>query len=418
MSGNASMTGKHMRAGGEVSRWRNSSIELLRIVAMLMIIGHHYVVHCGGFNNPYPPFGPKLLAYLLIFSLGKIGVFLFFGISAWFLCMETDYSVKKSLKRVWMLEREVLFYSIILTVTMKLWKPDLIAPDRYLNAMFPIGTSLWWYVTGYALFLLIYPFFTLGLRTMGRNMHAALCLIFFILWGVIAGLSRNVIYGTEAEGILDFVFLYTLITFYRWYLNDCTFKRAWLSIITGFAILAGSITAMQIAGTMRHNDELRLHSLYLASSSIKLPVMMAGFGILILVTKLDFHSNIINQIAKTTFGIYLITDFYAVRNVIWNNRFSLLNTYDKTFAIARSIAYILAVFIVAMLVDLARQGLFAITVDRHRGAWFNKIANATTSSRWFRSIWNRLAPTRHDAPRCIQGRPLQSDADPDASSVE
>ncbi len=60
MSGNASMTGKHMRAGGEVSRWRNSSIELLRIVAMLMIIGHHYVVHCGGFNNPYPPFGEAI----------------------------------------------------------------------------------------------------------------------------------------------------------------------------------------------------------------------------------------------------------------------------------------------------------------------------------------------------------------------
>ena len=387
---------QHAHAQPKASGWRNSSIESLRILAMLMITGHHYVVHCGGFNNPYPPFGPKLFAYLIIFSLGKVGVFLFFAISAWFLCMETDHSVRKSLRRVWILEREVLFYSIALTVVMRLRRPDLVPSELYLNAVFPTGTSLWWYVTGYVLFLLVYPFLTLGLRAIGRNMHAAVCLIFFILWGVVAGLTRNVMYGTEHEGILDFVFLYTLITFYRWYLNDCTVKRAWMHIATGFVILSVGITALQIAGTIRHHEEMRMHSLYLASSSIKLPVMMIGFGILILATHVRFHSRIVNRIAKATFGIYLITDFYAIRNVIWNNNYSLSNVYNKPFSIVESILYIIGIFIVATCIDLVRQGLFALTVDRHRGAWFNTVANAVTRNVWYRNVWKRLAPAQDD----------------------
>ena len=44
---------------------------------------------------------------------GKIGVVIFFSISAWFF-LDREQTIKSNLKRVWIMERELLFYSLIL----------------------------------------------------------------------------------------------------------------------------------------------------------------------------------------------------------------------------------------------------------------------------------------------------------------
>lgn len=42
---------------------------------------------------------------------GKVGVVIFFTISAWFF-LDKEQTIKSNLKRIWILEREVLFWSV------------------------------------------------------------------------------------------------------------------------------------------------------------------------------------------------------------------------------------------------------------------------------------------------------------------
>ena len=44
---------------------------------------------------------------------GKVGVVIFFSISAWFF-LDKEQTIKSNLKRVWIMERELLFWSLIL----------------------------------------------------------------------------------------------------------------------------------------------------------------------------------------------------------------------------------------------------------------------------------------------------------------
>lgn len=57
---------------------RQSNIELLRIIAMVMIVGHHFAVHGweGGF--PYPSISVNRLWIQFIQMGGKIGVNVFY----------------------------------------------------------------------------------------------------------------------------------------------------------------------------------------------------------------------------------------------------------------------------------------------------------------------------------------------------
>lgn len=94
---------------------RNSSIELLRILSMFMILVHHLVVHNV---VDYKAMDPGIFRFLLQFlfvSGGKVGVVIFFAISAWFLA-DAATDVKASFRRVLMLEKEVLFYGVVLGV--------------------------------------------------------------------------------------------------------------------------------------------------------------------------------------------------------------------------------------------------------------------------------------------------------------
>lgn len=95
-----------------VKSQRNSSIEVLRIIAMFMILEHHFIVH-NGFDMTSLPIGLRCFFQLTMESMGKIGVVIFFTITSWFL-IDKSQTIKQSFRRVWLVERELLFWGIVL----------------------------------------------------------------------------------------------------------------------------------------------------------------------------------------------------------------------------------------------------------------------------------------------------------------
>ena len=88
MENNIGMSAKHgMQLPSRISNGggqRNSSIELLRIIAMFMILAHHFIVH-NGYDVLKLPLGPERIFFQLVMAGGgKVGVVIFFSISAWF----------------------------------------------------------------------------------------------------------------------------------------------------------------------------------------------------------------------------------------------------------------------------------------------------------------------------------------------
>lgn len=337
---------------------------------MLMIIGHHYVLRNYSFNLQDQPFSLEQFSYLCIYSLGKIGVACFFMISAWYLCLEKDPQVRISLRRTWILEREVLFYSLGLLMVLFILNPSTISKKDVLKSFIPTASGLWWYVTAYVIFLFFCPFITKGLRCIGKNLHASLCLIMLIMWGIVYGLLPGALFGLSTEGFIDFIYIYIIIAFYRWYMDDWGLSKAWFLIGGGTAILLSSIALLQSFGTVLHIPSLRTHSTYLAASCVRLPVLLIALGLIILAHSAHWRSSIINAIASTTFGVYLIHDYPPVSKLLWDKWFKLSSIYDSPYALLYSLAIIFFVFSICMVIDFLRQCIFKITIDRHAGKWF------------------------------------------------
>lgn len=90
---------------------RQSNIELLRIVAMLMIIAHHFVVH-GGFEFSTDTITANRLWVQFIQMGGKIGVNIFVLISGYFLISTPTVKLEKVLK-LWI---QIFTYSFLIFI--------------------------------------------------------------------------------------------------------------------------------------------------------------------------------------------------------------------------------------------------------------------------------------------------------------
>ena len=149
---------------------RQSNFELLRIIAMLMIVAHHYAAF--GFYAEELAFSRNKIFVDIFGMAGHVGVDLFVLISAYFMA-----TARFRLKKLLMLMGNVWFYSLGITAVFLL--TGLAAPGREVlkQAIFPLLTSCYWFASYYVLLMLFSPFLNAMTARLDRRSHGALCLL-------------------------------------------------------------------------------------------------------------------------------------------------------------------------------------------------------------------------------------------------
>ena len=372
------------RHGARGRRDRNSSVELLRILAMLMIVTSHGVMF-SALDVTAQPFGVnKVLVETFLYSGGKVGVVAFFAISSWYL--SEAGGVRVGLRRVWLLEREMLFWSLTLlaaSVAAHALGHGPAAPDVALIARsaLPTVTALWWYPTAYAVFLLFFPFLTRGLRALDRTTHRALCVVMITLWTVLDMVMPLSGVGLPGGNWLSFVYIHTLITYYRWHMTanrPVRARTAWLALVAGYLMIA----AGTVVGGLLFARTGRLETLqvYLGKVEFRLPVLLIGLALFALFERGMFHSAAVNVLAGSTFGVYLISEYPTVRAWLWHDG-PLAGVLEPAllrspWAVPVIVGVACAVFAACAALDQLRALLFRVTVDRRRGRWFDLLSGA------------------------------------------
>ncbi len=133
---------------------RQSNIELLRIIAMFMIVIYHFSYHTGfDFkNDEYLLINRLFVDYLGFF--GKASVNIFVLITGYFLSEKTDIKLSKALK-LWL---QVFFYSIILYAASVILLGDSFSYTNLLFSLLPVSSGEWWYASNYIVLFLLSPF--------------------------------------------------------------------------------------------------------------------------------------------------------------------------------------------------------------------------------------------------------------------
>lgn len=353
---------------------RNSNIELFRILSMLLIIAHHYVVNSGLTSAEGPIFSniwslPS--QFLLQFgAFGKIGINCFVLITGYFMC-KSRITVKKFVKLLF----EVMFYKLIICSVFWVSGYAPITLKSVLNAIIPFKSIAQNFTGTYLVFFLCIPFLNILIHNLNEKQHIKLLLLssfIYILFGSIPGFSVNMNY------VSWYITLYFIASYIRLYPKKIYNNTKFWGLTTLCCVILSllSVVACSYIG-MKIN---RTIPFFFVADSNKLLAVLTGLCSFMFFKNINIkQSKFINTISATTFGVLLIhANSDIMRQWLWKDICNNIAAYNCAWLPLHAVACVVIIFISCSVIDMLRirfiEKPFFAFWDKHYPIWAKKFA--------------------------------------------
>ncbi len=344
---------------------RQTNLELLRILSMLMIITLHFLGH-GGVLNQAIPDSPAYYFYWSIEALSFVSVNVFVLISAYFLC-EIPFHPKRIL-HIW---GTVLFYSIAIFFFVSLFR----RPENMILSVFqsvtPVFSNQYWFATKYIGLLLFSPFMNILIRQLSRKAHLALLVIAVLLFAVIPFLFplSEVMKVSNGFGLVWFITLYFSGAYLRKYKSAgisrgvafpayilaCGVLPLSLFVIrsiTQYVTIHGGVLPKDIRITDTFLYDYNSIFVYLGSIFLFLSFLRVRVP--------AWADKIVLFFAPLTFGVYLIHDNSLLRPILWEKLSIAQFAGNPIILPLVLIVTVLGIFVTAGCIEWLRTILFRV----------------------------------------------------------
>ena len=290
---------------------RNSSIEILRIISIILIVIHHYAIH--GFDIGNLPYHYNQYLISVLGLGGKLGVVCFILISGYYMC-ESKISVKKILKLI----AEAWFYMVAigLLFLFVLRPVEPITKIDLIKIFIPIVYNQNWFITDYILLMIVSPLLNILIKNLDKKLYKSSMFLGVIIWGI---LPNFIIADLSFNSFIYFMLIYLIAGYIKKYINIENGKKYHnlvLAFLNYFVIIISSIVLIYF-GHLFNMPIFTRNSIHF--SALQSPfILLTGIELLLFFLKLKpFTNKLINKVASTTLGIYLIHDNFLMRPYLW-----------------------------------------------------------------------------------------------------
>ena len=281
---------------------RKSSLELFRIITMLFMLAHHYVVHAGLLGQGPVAADPLSFhsQFILLFGAwGKLGINCFVLFSGYFMC-KSHITLRKFLKLV----LEILFYKSLVAFAFGVTGYYPMSFLETVQYLIPIRDLNQDFYAGYLVFFLFIPFLNVLVRHMSEKTHVRLlALIFFvyILLETVPGFS------VVKNNATWFMCLYIISSYIRLYPKKIFDNRRFWGAAALACLLVSSLSVIVCSRyAVSHGKGITSSWSFVMDSNTLLAVLTALSAFMYFKNARVPQSKVINAIASTTFGVLLI----------------------------------------------------------------------------------------------------------------
>lgn len=324
---------------------RDSNIELLRIILMLMIIMHHLIVHgCGisFLSKDELPAIDNIPVFLFINSFLILAVNTYIFISAY-------YGIKFSLKSLISFILQASFYSVTIYLISCYANYDSWSIPSLYRAFIPIISGKWWFLSGYILLFILSPILNIGLDSLKKRHH-----LFIMIALIVIAASY---YITNFNPDSSRVNISTIGLFLTIYVCGRYFRKYPLNTSRPFLWYIGLslLLFVLVFGYFKFISYQLAWNLFGYTNPI---IIAASVCLFYAFKKVNIKSQFINNVSVLTFGIYLLHDADPVRRFITSQMQNLhtLNTIPLLFSI---LGIAIIIFTICACIEKIRQIVFS-----------------------------------------------------------
>ena len=237
-------------------------------------------------------------------------------------------------------------------------------------SFFSVTFNRYWFISAYILIYILSPYINKFLKSISKVEHKKILIITIIIWSIIPTIFG--IFNDNTETFLYFnrfiwmIVLYMLGAYIRLYsinfFNKHTNKKAIIISLCSFSFMVlGIILIFKFKDVFLKIGTKELAYFWQPNT---IPMLMLSVSIFELFLNLKIKNNkVINVLASTTLGIYMLHDG-PLRFTLWQKIFKSLNCLNSKYAIIYIIFHTFIIFAVGVVIDLIRQLIEKIIVDK------------------------------------------------------
>ena len=328
-----------------LTKERDLGIEALRILAMFMICTLHVLLQ-GGVLAAAPLGSAQYRVSWFLESVAYCGVNCYALISG-YVGVKARFKWSR-LALVWL---QVLFYELLLSLYFQIVIPSVMAPSLWLNAVTPIISGEYWYITAYAGMFLFIPVMNIALEKLSRRQVRQCLAAGLILFVFLQVLKQSLDLGLlSGYSTIWLCFLYLLGGYIRLYAAPLSAKKIWLLPLFAVCALLTWVSKLWGRGLLLN---------YTSPT-----VLAAAVALLLYFTNTDIKGNaarwLISFVSPTTLAVYLIQTNRLVFGIYMKDRFVGLTAYNAGTMLVYVILSALLIFTACSLIDRVRIWLFSL----------------------------------------------------------
>ncbi|MGN1159537.1 MAG: acyltransferase family protein [Lachnospiraceae bacterium] len=283
---------------------RNSSVELLKIIAMIIIIIAHTIPvgasgeHVSVINLELATADVQYLIARLLRCFGQIGNDIFIVCSAWFL---TD-SKSANIKKIAYMIGDSFMISVGMVVFFLCINYQL--PTKFImKQFFPVTFGNMWFLTCYLLYYAVHPLLNLIINNLDKRRLLLVNAVLIMLYCIISYVMRGSLFYYNQ--LIGFIVLYFIVAYVKLYLKEATGKSKFNITVLSIGVLGWLIELLL-------TNILGLHSEFFADKVMRWNTYMNPFYILIAVGAFclaknhSFHNKGINYFSSLSLLVYII----------------------------------------------------------------------------------------------------------------
>ncbi len=329
---------------------RDMNFELLRIIAMLLIVALHYITH-SGLEKRLELYSFNYLFINSMKALAMISVNLYVLITGYYM-IKSKIKIKKVVY-IWGL---TLFYSIVMLIISIIFGRKL-QIAAIMKSFMPFSSGIYWFVTAYIALYILVPFINKLLLNLNKKQYQLLLIILFIIIVVIKSIFPDNTYiepSVNGNHVSWLIYVYMLGGYVRLHWNRKINKKICLMAPLFIAIFIAIVRT--ISGKYFGRNMERL----LQSVNVLNFISMMCFFLYFKEVKIRNMkiSNIIGKIAPTTFAVYLIHNNPNFRPLLWRKVMGNFEVVNSPFLMFHFLITVIGIFLISGVIDLVREKIF------------------------------------------------------------
>lgn len=329
---------------------RSSNLELYRIICMLMIVAHHYVVNSGLASADGPllsDYSTLKSVYLTLFGAwGKTGINCFLMITGYFMCT-SKITFRKFLK----LMAQIYFFRWVLFIVFLISGYETVSVRRFVDLVMPF----WGFSTGFTscfiAFWLTIPFLSILVQNLHKRQHQLLILLALGLYTVFGSIPT---FNITFNYITWFGIIFFVASYIRLHPHPIFERRqlwGWMTLLS-FVLAMVSILVWRYLFKGRY---VGYEFVYDSNKFFAVAVAVCSF---LWFKNMNIRYNkVINAFGAGTFGVLLIhAGSSAMRTWLWEDTIDCIGHYSLPLGtlILYSVGTVLSIFIICNLIDQLR----------------------------------------------------------------